>query len=244
MNESEFKKKARRSCFTGALVAVLAVAAWAGIHYRTASEDEEDIPVVLRKVLNLNEKISKKIFSPTKMARTFSEKDVTPIRHNGDIGLTSPIDLKTWRLHLKGHGKEVVLTLDEIKKLPKVDMIAELKCIEGWSTVVHWGGVKLSDVLAKYDLVNPAQDAYVGMVTPDEEYYVGIDLATALHPQTLLAFEMNGEPLSLIEGAPLRLATPLKYGIKNIKRIGTITVTTRKPADYWAERGYDYYAGF
>jgi DMSO/TMAO reductase YedYZ molybdopterin-dependent catalytic subunit len=81
------------------------------------------------------------------------------------------------------------------------------------------------------------------MATPDEGYYVGLDMASALHPQTLLCYEMNGKPLALEHGAPLRLAIPVKYGIKNLKRIGTITYTDQKPADYWAERGYDWYAG-
>ena len=84
---------------------------------------------------------------------------------------------------------------------------------------------------------------YVGMVTPDGGYYVGLDMASALHPQTLLCYEMNGEPLTLEHGAPLRLAIPVKYGIKNIKRIGAITYASQRPADYWAEQGYDWYAG-
>jgi DMSO/TMAO reductase YedYZ molybdopterin-dependent catalytic subunit len=65
----------------------------------------------------------------------------------------------------------------------------------------------------------------------------------ALHPQTLLAYEMNGQPLSPDHGAPLRLVTPLKYGIKQIKQIGRITYTNARPRDYWHEQGYDYYAG-
>lgn len=68
-------------------------------------------------------------------------------------------------------------------------------------------------------------------------------MPSALHPQTLLAYEMNGKPLEAGHGAPLRLAIPVKYGIKNIKRIGSIEYTDERPKDYWAERGYDWYAG-
>jgi DMSO/TMAO reductase YedYZ molybdopterin-dependent catalytic subunit len=75
------------------------------------------------------------------------------------------------------------------------------------------------------------------------QYYVGLDIESALHPQTLLCYEMNGLPLTLAHGAPLRLFTPVKYGIKSIKRIGTIRFTNQRPRDYWAERGYDWYAG-
>ena len=84
---------------------------------------------------------------------------------------------------------------------------------------------------------------YVMLSTPDGAYYVGLDIESALHPQTLLCYEMNGQPLTRGHGAPLRLAIPVKYGIKNIKRIGTIRFTDERPADYWAERGYDWYAG-
>ena len=81
------------------------------------------------------------------------------------------------------------------------------------------------------------------MLTPDELYYVGLDIASALHPQTLLCYEMNGEPLTAGHGAPLRLVTPLKYGIKHLKRIGTIAFADTRPKDYWAELGYDWDAG-
>ncbi len=84
---------------------------------------------------------------------------------------------------------------------------------------------------------------YAAIETPDGEYYVGLDMASALNPQTLLCYEMNGQPLTPQHGAPLRLVIPLKYGIKNLKRIGTIRFTDVRPADYWAERGYDWYAG-
>ena len=68
-------------------------------------------------------------------------------------------------------------------------------------------------------------------------------MPSALHPQTLLCYEMNGQPLTSAHGAPLRLAIPVKYGIKNIKRIGSIAYMESRPKDYWAQEGYDYYAG-
>jgi DMSO/TMAO reductase YedYZ molybdopterin-dependent catalytic subunit len=83
----------------------------------------------------------------------------------------------------------------------------------------------------------------VQLDTPGGGYYVGLDMPSALHPQTLLCYEMNGEPLTLEHGAPLRLVITLKYGIKNIKRIGRIRFMDQRPPDYWAERGYDWYSG-
>lgn len=84
---------------------------------------------------------------------------------------------------------------------------------------------------------------YVGLQTPDEEYYVGIDMASAMHPQTLLCYEMNERPLLPEHGYPLRLIIPVKYGIKNLKRIGSVFFSNERPPDYWAEQGYDYYSG-
>ena len=83
----------------------------------------------------------------------------------------------------------------------------------------------------------------MGLNTPDKKYYVGIDMPSALHPQTLLAYEVNDGPLPIREGYPLRLIIPVKYGIKHIKRIGTMWFSNQPPPDFWAERGYDYFAG-
>lgn len=150
---------------------------------------------------------------------------------------------------------DLLLTLEEIKRLPRVEMVTQLKCIEGWSVIVQWAGARLADLIAKYPPVTRSGDdpdvlrrpddlvRYVSLETPNAGYYVGLDMESALHPQTLLCYEMNGEPLSLAHGAPLRLVIPLKYGIKNIKRIGRITYSDKRPSDYWAERGYDWYSG-
>lgn len=150
---------------------------------------------------------------------------------------------------------DLTLTLKQIQALPHVEQITELFCIEGWSIVQKWKGVRFRDFAAKYpppnadgsapDVLNHPENLvpYVAMETPDGGYYVGLDMQSALHPQTLLCWEMNGKPLTQEHGAPLRLVIPVKYGVKNIKRIGTITYTADKPKDYWAEQGYDWYAG-
>lgn len=109
--------------------------------------------------------------------------------------------------------------------------------------VTHWGGARFSDFAQRYLPRGETIPNYVYMATAGEDYYVGLDIKSAMHPQTLLAYEQNGEPLSNDHGAPLRLAIPVKYGIKNIKRIGLIRFTNEKPGDYWAEEGYDWFAG-
>ncbi|MFK8022557.1 MAG: molybdopterin-dependent oxidoreductase, partial [Ilumatobacter sp.] len=118
----------------------------------------------------------------------------------------------------------------------------EHRCVEGSATSVQWTGSKLSDFL---EAKQPDEEwEYISMRTPDEDYYVGIDRYTAFHDQTLLAWAWNGQELTPERGAPLRLVTPFKYGIKQLKRIGIIEFTNERPTDYWFERGYDWHAGF
>ena len=179
-------------------------------------------------------------------------------RVNGRIGLDSGLDPAAWRLRVVGSAGEHApqsFNLDDIKALPRVEMTTELRCIEGWSEVVHWAGARLADLASATGLATrggrpPGPQGntddllgYAAMETPDGIYYVGLDMASALHPQTLLCYEMDGQPLTPEHGAPLRLVTPVKYGFKSLKSIGTIRFTDARPEDYWAERGYDWYAG-
>jgi hypothetical protein len=183
--------------------------------------------------------------------------DVNSWKYADDPGLMAQDDtLDTYvegdgnldRSNGKADGPEpgLLLTMDAVRALPRVEMVTQLKCIEGWSEIVHWGGARLSDFMHAYP---PARGAsgrlprYVGFETPDRQYYVGLYMEDALHPQTLVCYELNGQPLSREHGAPLRLVTPLKYGIKHLKQIGSISYTDKRPRDYWAENGYDYYAG-
>jgi DMSO/TMAO reductase YedYZ molybdopterin-dependent catalytic subunit len=159
----------------------------------------------------------------------------------------SPARLANWNVRVVGKVDRQV-PLDAIKALPAYDMTTQLKCVEGWDCIVRWKGVRLADFLGKFGV--PSE--YVGLSTPldgkngdgrPDRFYVGLDQPSALHPQTLLCYEMNGAPLTEGHGAPLRLVSTLKYGYKCIKRIGVIELSERRPADYWAQRGYDWYGG-
>lgn len=190
-----------------------------------------------------NEKLSQLYYSPNHLAPEFPPEKITEARVNGVIGMESNLNPAEWNLRVGGlanHADDLVLTFDDIKQLPRVEMTTELKCIEGWSIIVHWAGARFSDFVQKYQ---PRFTKYVSLATPDNQYFVGWDMPSILHPQTLLAYEINGSPLPPEHGAPLRLASPLKYGIKQIKRIGRIEFTDERPRDYWAESGYDWYSG-
>ena len=200
----------------------------------------------LRKVLNADEKIFRSTLSPDHMAKTYPPSAAMKnVRTNGDIGLgTTDFHPDDWKLQVtRASNDNFYVTLDEIRQLPKTEIIFDFKCIEGWSMITHWGGVKFSDFMQHYGLGKEAAMKYIGLLTPDEDYYVGIDMPSALHPQTLLCYEMNGAPLPMAHGAPLRLIIPVKYGVKNLKRIGSLYFSNDRPGDYWFERGYDYYSG-
>jgi len=139
----------------------------------------------------------------------------------------------------------LLLAMADLERLPKVSFCTEFKCVEGWSVVTEWGGYRLRDLLELYPpaKVNGRELRYVYMETPDGNYYGGYDMAAARHPQSLLVTEMGGQPLTQQHGAPLRLHMPIKYGYKQLKRIGLIAYTDVKPDDFWTKLGYDWYAG-
>ena len=139
----------------------------------------------------------------------------------------------------------LLLTMEDLMKLPRQELVTQFKCIEGWSQIVHWAGVRMADFLEAYPPAreNGREPRFVYMETPDGDYYTGYDMRVCLHPQTLLVTEMMGEPLTQFHGAPLRLHMPTKYGYKQIKRIGLIQYSDTKPDDYWTKLGYDWYAG-
>ncbi|UPK72024.1 molybdopterin-dependent oxidoreductase [Chitinophaga filiformis] len=200
----------------------------------------------LRRALNKTELFFRNLFSHNHLARTYApERAAADVRVNGDIGIEDEdFDQENWRLSILNGKKEILkVNMVDIRQLPKTAIVFDFKCVEGWDQIQHWAGVRFTDFIAHYKLQEEAKMQYVGMQTPDGAYYVGLDMDSALHPQTLLAYEMNGQPITPEHGAPLRLIIPVKYGIKNLKRIGTITFGNQRPPDYWAEQGYDYYSG-
>ncbi len=200
----------------------------------------------LRKALQTNEQLFHAVLSPGTTVKSYPLSEaVKAVRVNGDIGLKKDSsNIKNWHLQvIAGVGDTLRLTLDDLKKLPKKDVIFDFKCIEGWDQVTHWAGVPVKTFLDYYHLGAAEKMQYAGLQTPDKKYYVGIDMRSFLLPQTILCYEMNGKPLPLNQGYPLRLIIPVKYGIKHLKCIGTLFFSNQKPPDYWAEHGYDYYAG-
>lgn len=216
-----------------------------------------------RSAMDLNAKIFARGYENPTLTKEFSKSVAAKrARVNGMLGLRSALDTTNYRLKVVRYSELAPMpsdtfevTLDDLRSLPKTEVVFNFKCIEGWSQISWWGGVRFSDFAKKYHLGtkdNVIPDPihhpenmvnYVGLQTPDNKYYVGVDMPSMMHPQTILCYEVNGKPLSMENGSPLRLIIPVKYGIKHLKRIGTLFFSNSQPADYWADRGYDYYAG-
>lgn len=242
MSDDDLDRVVRRLTRRGFITAGIAAAAGVGAYKWLRSRPPIDgMEWPLRRALQVNESLAEAYFNPKRLSPTFRPSAIMRPRVNGHLGLTPEVDAENWRLNLEGAASPVTLTLANIKSLTPYEMITELRCIEGWSVIVKWTGARLADLMAQFPPANPAR--FVALETPGRGYYVGLDMASAIHPQTLLAYAINDQPLNWHHGAPLRLAIPVKYGIKNIKRIGLIRYTNVRPADFWAERGYDWYAG-
>ena len=246
------KKLNRRNFISFATFGVLAASAYESWRWLYTSPAETAGVTAgarkpLRKALNKTELFFRRFFSDNHLVKTYPKSMAAKkVRVNSDIGIEAgkKFDPAAWKLQVNKAGGEVLqITQQELMALPKTDLIFSFKCVEGWDQVQHWAGVKFSDFIKHYQLEEYAKMAYVGMETPGKGYYVGLDMPSAMHPQTLLAYAVNDKPIPMEHGAPLRLIIPVKYGIKNLKRIGAISFSNTRPKDYWAEQGYDYYSG-
>lgn len=244
-NVSEKTLRKRVLIAFGALGFFLIIIIFAFKTMRSTSEDEAY--KIHRKFFHFNEKLWSNIFSKHQL----SVKKPTPAKNkaprvNGSLGLKSLLNLANYKIEIESGIKKFSLTTTDFLLLPKVDYTTDFRCIEGWSEETQYAGARFSDFMEAYKVGKKTDGVYykyVGFETPDKEYYVSIDMDSMLHPQTVLAYEMNQAPLKIENGFPLRLIIPIKYGIKSLKRIGRIFFSDSRPPDYWAERGYDWYSG-
>jgi DMSO/TMAO reductase YedYZ molybdopterin-dependent catalytic subunit len=156
---------------------------------------------------------------------------------------TPSIDLTTFQLKISGAvNNSLNLNILDIQKMPFNSMVIRQVCVEGWAAIVQWGGVRLRDLLVLAQLKSNAKYVYFKSA---DGYYESWDLASAVHPQTLLAYQMNGQDLPKENGAPLRLAAPIKLGYKQSKWITEIIVTSQllPKRGYWEDLGYEWFGG-
>jgi DMSO/TMAO reductase YedYZ molybdopterin-dependent catalytic subunit len=206
--------------------------------------DQESVQRVLMNMSRWNDGVQEWLFDPKRLAPEFPESHITrPFPFNGYYPESEvrEIDGKSYKLELAGMIKEKKpWTLTELYALPQVSQITRLICVEGWSAIGKWSGVRFSDFLERVGADTSAK--YVGFQCADD-YYGSIDMATALHPQTQLSFKFDDQRLAPKYGYPMKLRIPTKLGFKNPKHIAAIFVTNEYPGGYWEDKGYNWFSG-
>lgn len=200
---------------------------------------------LLKAGLGFSDWASGVLFRHKHLAPTFSPADLTPFDKFpiNDYDVDDPgIDLENWKLAVGGAVANAgSYALAQIQNLPKVTQNTRHVCVEGWDVIGNFGGARLSDFLKK---VGADTSARFITVECADDYYESLDMATALHPQTILCYEMYGQPLTREHGAPLRLQIPTKIGYKQAKYLTSLKVTNvLDRVGYWEDQGYSGYYG-
>jgi DMSO/TMAO reductase YedYZ molybdopterin-dependent catalytic subunit len=206
----------------------------------------------LNRALRIDDDVAEALYSENRRVPTYTKSQISPLKNNYNGASPDPGYISEWKLTIEGldSGLSVVLDIRSLMSQFSVcEQITRLVCVEGWSAIAWWAGLRFDDLLRAYSPMSQAKWARVeSSVNLDasgnpDPYFMSLDLATAQHPQTLLVTHLNGQPLTVEHGAPLRLLVPVKLGLKNVKAITKITYSVEEPSDYWAERGYSRYDG-
>ena len=207
-------------------------------------QDGDQVDKVLWAMSRWNDRVQSMLFRPNHLAPTYPASMITkPFPFNAfyDADSAPEIDGDTYKLEVSGLVRDKrSWNLAQLRALPQASQITRHICIEGWSAIGQWSGVPLRTFLAHIGADTTAK--YVGFKCADR-YYSSIDMATALHPQTILALDFGQEPLPTEYGYPLKLRVPTKLGFKNPKHIAAIFVTNENPGGYWEDQGYNWFSG-
>jgi len=191
-----------------------------------------------------NEEVEKAMFSPHRLAPELPASATTPESAFPAYFISDsiPVAPANWTLKVGGLVRQpMILTLLQIQRMPRTDMRVQHHCVEGWSAVASWHGVRLSEV-AKIAGLNP-RVRYVEFRSFDSDYWSSWDLSSAMHPQTLLAYGFNDGPLYAEHGAPLRVYSAVKLGYKMVKYLTEVNFLPDQTGGYWENQGYEWFAG-
>ncbi len=206
--------------------------------------EQKDVDQILHAMSAWNDRVQGWLFDPRKLAPEYPESAIThPFPFNAfyDEDEVPVIDEADYRLELAGLIQDKKpWALPELYALPQVSQITRHVCVEGWSAIGKWSGTPFGAFLKRVGADTSAK--YVGFKC-DDDYYTSIDMATALHPQTLLTFRYADQILPAKYGFPMKLRVPTKLGFKNPKHIRTIFVTNEYPGGYWEDQGYNWFSG-
>jgi DMSO/TMAO reductase YedYZ molybdopterin-dependent catalytic subunit len=198
----------------------------------------------LRAMSSWNDRVQQALFNPHTLAPTFRPDQITnPPRFNAfyDIDDAPDVDPSTYRLALGGQIQDKTpWSLAALNALPQSSQITRFICVEGWRVIGQWSGVRLGDFLRRIGADTTCK--YVSFQCADG-YYSSIDMPSALHPQTILALQFLGAPLTAPFGAPVRLRIPTKLGFKNPKSITQMAVGNVYTGGYWEDQGYNWFSG-
>ncbi|MBH2010787.1 MAG: molybdopterin-binding protein [Xanthomonadaceae bacterium] len=206
--------------------------------------DESSVETALARVSRMNDDVQGWLFDPKRLAPTYPDSMITrPFPFNAFYGEDEirEIEESSYRLEVTGLvADKRRWTLADLRAMPQVEQVTRHICVEGWSAIGKWGGVPFAGFLRRVGADLSAR--YVGFKCADD-YYTSIDMATALHPQTVLALTYDGQPLPPKYGFPMKLRMPTKLGYKNPKHIQAIFVTNTNPGGYWEDQGYNWFGG-
>jgi DMSO/TMAO reductase YedYZ molybdopterin-dependent catalytic subunit len=206
--------------------------------------DQDEVQSVLKVMSRWNDRAQAFLFNRQALAPTYSEKEaVRDFRYNAYFGANDAPKLSAadYRLELSGLiENKRPWTVEQLYALPQESQITRHVCVEGWSMIGKWSGARFGDFLKRVGADLTAR--YVGFQSADG-YYGSIDMATALHPQTIMAFKLADETLPAKFGYPFKMRIPTKLGFKQPKWVTTIYVTNRMPGGFWEDRGYNWFSG-
>ncbi len=206
--------------------------------------EDEGVQKVLWAMSRWNDRAQAWLFNPDRLAPEYPESAITrPFPFNAYYGEDEVriVDGERYQLELAGLIRERrPWTLPELYALPQSTQITRHICVEGWSAIGKWSGVRFRTFLERIGADLTAK--YVGFKCADD-YYSSIDMATALHPQTLLTFRYADQILPPKYGFPMKLRIPTKLGFKNPKQITAMFVTNTYPGGYWEDQGYNWFSG-
>jgi DMSO/TMAO reductase YedYZ molybdopterin-dependent catalytic subunit len=207
-------------------------------------DDDSHVEAALTAISRLNDRVQGWLFDPARLAPTYPDSMITrPFPFNAYYGEDEVrhVDGARWRLEVGGLvADRRRWTLAELRALPQAQQVTRHICVEGWSAIGKWGGVPFAELLRRSGADLNAK--YVDFRCADD-YHTSIDMATALHPQTILALDWDGAPLPPKYGYPVKLRMPTKLGYKNPKHIHTVVVTNTYPGGYWEDQGYNWFGG-
>lgn len=207
-------------------------------------DNQKSIDTALTGISRFNDRVQALLFDPRRLAPTYPESMITrpfPFNAYYSEDAVRVIDGDDWRLEVGGLvAQRTPWTLARLRAMPQQSQVTRHICVEGWSAIGKWGGVPFAQFLQRVGADTRAK--YVGFQCADD-YFTSIDMATALHPQTIMALTYDDQPLPPRYGFPMKLRMPTKLGYKNPKHIQAIFVTNTYPGGYWEDQGYNWFGG-